>query len=103
MVQAPSASTVGSRTFDPDAFFESWIKGDIAGPKDAGNFRDAIVKCFGLKPDDQYVYHAIASVTLEQVQTAVNHGGKFNLHAWYQDAEGKQVCSRSVTHIYHVR
>lgn len=87
----PGASSVASSTFQPDDFFERWSKGEIGAPKGAGDFRRAIIQCFDLGPDDQYVYHAIASVTLEQIQTAVNHGGKFRLHAWYQDANGKEV------------
>jgi len=83
-------STVGSASFDPDRFFERWASGDISAPKD-NDLRSAIITAFDLKSDDDYVYHATASVTLAQVQAAINYGDRGGLLAWYTDAEGKPV------------
>lgn len=55
------------------------------------NFRKAIITAFNLDEKDDYVYHAIASVTLEQVQQVTDAGGANGLHMWYVDAEGKSV------------
>lgn len=83
-----SPHTVGSPAFDPDAFFDAWDQSSV--PQD-NDFRTAIIKAFNLKSNDDYVYHAIASVTLAQVQHAINHGAQAGLNAWYRDAEGRQV------------
>ncbi|KAL9064450.1 MAG: hypothetical protein Q9157_007828, partial [Trypethelium eluteriae] len=80
------ARTVGSSSFDPDAFLEAWKIGRIGPPKD-NDLRTAITEAFGLKENDDYVYHAIASVTLAQVQQAINAGGANGLHAWYRDEQ----------------
>ena len=55
------------------------------------DFRKAIVTAFNLNENDGYVYRAIASVTLEQVQLAIDAGGANGLHRWYVDTEGKSV------------
>ncbi len=91
MVQNPSApSTVGSSTFIPDRFLEKWAIGEFSAPQ-GNDLESAIKKVFGLNDDDQYVYHAIATVTLRQVQSAINQRDKHGLHAWYRDDAGQQV------------
>ena len=60
----------------------------------ADNFRDAVQAAFNLPQKDDYVYHAVASVTLDQVQTAVNAGVAHGLCDWYTDEHGKSVCAR---------
>lgn len=55
------------------------------------DLRKAITTAFNLDENDHYVYHAIASVTLEQVQQVIDAGGANGLHKWYVDAEGKPV------------
>lgn len=82
------AETVGSRNFEPDRFLHSW---DLEGLPVKNNLRSAIVQAFGLREDDNYVYHATASVTLAQVQTAIDHGDANGMHAWYRDEAGNQV------------
>ena len=57
-----------------------------------GDLRSAMMKGFGLAANDSYVYHAIASVTLAQVQDAIEAGRANGLCDWYQDADGHQVC-----------
>jgi len=84
--------TVGSSSFDPDRFFAQW---DESGPARDNDLKNFIIRAFGLKADDNYVYHAIASVTLDQVQIAVNAGGVNGMHVWYRDEKGEQVTRRS--------
>jgi len=85
-------SSLGSASFDPDDFFTKWASGEISAPTTQDNdFRFAIIKAFNLKSTDDYAYHATASVTLAQVQAALNAGDKNGLLAWYIDSEGKPV------------
>jgi hypothetical protein len=89
----PQARTVKSASFDPAQFFDTWpARSSELIPQD-DDLQTSIVKAFGLKEPDDYIYHAIASVTLAQVQHAVSRGAGENgmLHAWYRDTEGKQV------------
>jgi hypothetical protein len=88
--------TIGASSFDPDQFFDNW--NDDCLPKD-DHLQGAIIQAFKLKPTDDYVYHAIASVTLNQVQTAINHGGTHGLHAWYRDENGEQVKTEHASNI----
>jgi hypothetical protein len=78
--------TFGSFSFDPDAFLKSWDHTLL--PK-TNDLRTAIVKAFNLGANDSYVYHAIASVTLAQVQAAIDQGSK--MHVWYRDEDGRWV------------
>ena len=87
---ARRARTEGSSDFDPRDFFDSWVDGSKCLPYD-NDLHASIISAFDLPKDDSYVYHAIASVTLSQVQTAISHGGSFGLHAWYCDDGGKPV------------
>ncbi|KAI1379689.1 hypothetical protein F4677DRAFT_441896 [Hypoxylon crocopeplum] len=49
------------------------------------NLQSAIAISFALPPPsrDRYVYHAIVSVTLPEVQHVISLGGQNGLHAWY--------------------
>lgn len=89
----PLARTVKSARFDPQKFFDDWSKRGSELLPQNDDFRASIINAFGLKESDDYIYHAIASVTLAQVQYAVSRGAGENgiLHAWYRDSEGKQV------------
>ncbi|KAL9613042.1 MAG: hypothetical protein Q9167_002388 [Letrouitia subvulpina] len=79
--------TTGSAHFDPDEFFEKWAKeSESLLPKD--DFRSSIIAAFNLAQNDSYVYHAIASVSLAQVQEAIDQRGNNGLHAWYLDDTG---------------
>lgn len=82
--------TTGSSTFEPDAFFESWGTGAKSAP-DHNDFSASVISSFGLPKDDSYVYHAIASVTLDQAQAAVHAAGHNGLHDWYLDEDGRPV------------
>ncbi|KAI1401492.1 hypothetical protein F4819DRAFT_326682 [Hypoxylon fuscum] len=50
------------------------------------NLQSAIAVSFSLPPPrrDPYVYHAIVSVTLPEVQHVISLGGQNGLHAWYR-------------------
>ena len=82
--------TEGVPNFDPDALFESWSSGSKSLPN-KNDLRASIISTFHLPENDSYVYHAMASVTLSQVQVAIDQGGDSGLHAWCLDDEGKQV------------
>ncbi|KAL8822833.1 MAG: hypothetical protein Q9191_006440 [Dirinaria sp. TL-2023a] len=81
------ARTIGSVEFVPDQFFQEWTPSKpITNHLD---LRSSVIDAFNLSKNDQYVYHAIASVTLSQVQEAIDHGGKHGLHAWYIGDDGE--------------
>ncbi|MCJ1404640.1 hypothetical protein MMC11_007866 [Xylographa trunciseda] len=82
--------TSGAAQFDPDTFFQSWPDRPAHFLED-DNLRNAIITSFELPHNDSYVYHAIASVTLAQVQQAISHGGEAGLHAWYLDEQGQPL------------
>ncbi|CAK3977121.1 hypothetical protein DOTSEDRAFT_50577 [Lecanosticta acicola] len=81
------AQTEGSTTFDPDKFFDDWPAGEAL--LYSNDFRKCILKAFGLDIRDDYVYRAVAEVTLLQAQTYIEFGAQGGLHAWYRDAEGQ--------------
>ena len=85
-----SIRTQGGVHFESDALFEAWGKYPKSLPE-SDDLKSSIISTFNLPQSDSYIYHAIASVTLSQVQEAINHGGKAGLHAWYLDDEGKPV------------
>jgi hypothetical protein len=89
----PLARTVKSTSFNPASFFDTWAGRSLQILPRDNDLQTSIIQAFGLKDSDDYVYHATASVTLAQVQHALNCGAGENgvLHAWYRDSEGKQV------------
>lgn len=89
----PQPFTEGSSSFDSDAFFSAWNEECLPQNND---LRTCIIKSFNLPANDAYVYHAMGSATLAQVQKAIQFGGQGGLHAWYRDDEGKEV-SKLVT------
>ena len=98
---APTISgprTTGAADFHPDILLLKWSQSQKTLPLDK-DFRNSIIKTFSLPQSDTYVYHAIASVTLSQVQEAIDHGGEAGLHAWYRDESGNTVCS-SLSPVY---
>lgn len=59
------------------------------------DFAGAIRSFFQIPVGDDYVYHALASVKLEEVQRAVESGGAGGRHAWYRRSEDGQPVSLS--------
>ncbi|PNS21024.1 5-formyltetrahydrofolate cyclo-ligase [Sphaceloma murrayae] len=84
--------TEGSFNFDPDQILEKWEKGEIGIPTN-NDFRKCILRAFGLRANDTYVYKAIAEVTLEQAQVYLNYGDQGRLLEWYRDEEGNKLPS----------
>lgn len=78
----------GAADFNADAFFTAWASSPVI---DNNNLESLIKERFGLKANDSYIYHAVASFTLAQVQRAIGYGGQKGLHAWYRDEAGKEV------------
>ncbi|RYP37575.1 hypothetical protein DL767_002883 [Monosporascus sp. MG133] len=77
---------VGSPTWNPKSYIadtDLHARADAHLEKD--DFHSAITESFALPRRDTYVYHAVTSVTLAQVQHAVSLGAANNLHAWYRD------------------
>lgn len=93
------AQTEGSTTFDPDKFFEAWEKEEITAPYD-NDFRKFIIRAFGLKSTDTYVYTAVAEVSLLQAQTYLEFGAQGGLHGWYKDKDGKLVSMLSSSQLW---
>ncbi|MCJ1286093.1 hypothetical protein MMC26_005436 [Xylographa opegraphella] len=82
--------TIGAEQFDSDIFFKSWPHRPV-NLFDNNNLQHAIITAFELPHNDSFVYHAVASVTLAQVQQAISHGGEGGLHA----------CSQSLDNLIH--
>ena len=91
-MRSEQPNCIGSQKFSPDAYFDGWHDGNNQSPSAKDNdLRTSIRQSFNLLPTDTYVYHAIASVTLDQVQQAIAAGGQHGLHAWYLDGVGEQT------------
>ena len=90
------ARTTDSKSFDPERFLEDWFQIDraktsLVDSDDPDGFRKCIIAAFGLPENDEFVYHATASVTLSDVQKALNAGSTNGLHTWYKDEKGEPV------------
>jgi predicted negative regulator of RcsB-dependent stress response len=84
--------TLGSKSFDPENLFQDEEKLKAANNYlEKNDLRSAVTALFALAENDSYVYHAIASVTLAQVQQAILQGHHHGLHDWYKDGDGKAV------------
>lgn len=90
-----AAKTVGSATWTPDDFLKQWAQPDSTShPRahlDHDDLETSIKQSFALPENDSYVYHAVASVTLHQVQQAIQAGNKNGMHAWYLEDNGDQA------------
>jgi hypothetical protein len=84
--------TIASKTFDPQTLFQDEAKLKAANDHlQKNDLRSAVTALFALAGNDSYVYHAVASVSLAQVQQAVLQGDHHGLHDWYKDEDGKPV------------
>jgi hypothetical protein len=84
--------TTGSKSFNPQQLLQDEEKLKTANAflgKD--DLRSAITIYFSLPENDSYIYHAVASVTLAQVQQAILQGDQHGLHDWYKDGDGRPV------------
>ncbi|KAK8068010.1 hypothetical protein PG996_007122 [Apiospora saccharicola] len=93
---APSKAAAGTKPFryceesspawDPVAYLANTeLHEQAAAFLAKDEFASAVAVSFNLSPRDAYVYHAIVSVTLSQVQHAIGMGGANGLHTWYRD------------------
>ena len=87
---------MGIATSNPHSYFKdaSLITASFS-QLDKNDLGSAIIKGFNLPEDDSYIYHAIASVTLSQVQAAIDAGTAHGLCDWYLDLNGTSVHSLS--------
>ncbi|KAK4192543.1 hypothetical protein QBC35DRAFT_424201 [Podospora australis] len=79
----------GNPKFDPAAAVQERDNHERAMKvlNERNAFDEAIRIRFGIGAADGYVYHAVASVTLSQVQRAVAVGRAHGMHDWYEDFE----------------
>lgn len=84
-------STIGSDIFDPDRLLtDAELHQNIHEALNKNDLRTAIIRAFGLPDGDSYEYRAMTSVSLRQVQNAVNAGPLNGLHAWYSKNEEEE-------------
>jgi hypothetical protein len=87
-----STYCVGSPSFQPGvAANDDTKKHKFLGLLAKNDLSNASRVLFGLPQNDEYVYHATASVKLDEVQHVVNLGDVNGLHAWYKSDDGSQV------------
>lgn len=93
---ASKKGCVLSPAFDPDErVHDTQAREEALAHLQKDEFADAISSWFKLPKNDKYVYHAITSVLLPQVQEIVSRGGANGLHAWYRNEAGEVVSSPS--------
>lgn len=96
MAKRPSPSCVGSSSFTPSALTgDPELRKETLALLEHDDFAGAIRLAFGIPADDTYVYHAITSVTLPQVQHVVGLGAANGLHAWYASLDDSSLSSPS--------
>ncbi|KAK8070989.1 hypothetical protein PG997_011192 [Apiospora hydei] len=82
--------------WDPTAYIaDTELQERAAAFLEKDDFASAIALSFNLPPRDTYVYHAIVSVTLGQVQHVIGMGGANGLHTWYRDLSPPPAASSS--------
>lgn len=84
--QGTSSSNPRNYFSEPDCYAK------VLDSLSRNDLRSAIITGFGLSSHDDYVYRAIASVTLSQVQGAVEAGTENGLCDWYPAVDGSSVC-----------
>lgn len=82
-----------SEGFDPEELIQDTHRLQQARDflTDKSHLYNATRVMFNLPERDKYVYHAVVSVSLSQVQGVVGLGGVNNLHKWYLDAPNTEV------------
>ena len=72
-------------------FSPSLLTPIISSLTQTNNLHSAITHLFSLPPNDTYTYHAHASVTLSQAQSAIDAGRANGLHDFYVDPSGSPL------------
>lgn len=95
---SPSKPTfcIGSSTFDPAIAIHDAPTLDRAlrALHDDDDLAGAVRIYFGIPEEDAFVYHAMASFTLEQAQVVVREGRG---GGWYDFWVGEEVCTLSLS------
>ena len=87
-----SMASMGISASNPHSYFKDNEHTSVVFSHLSKNdLRSAIITGFNLSESDSYVYHAIASVTLQQVQAAVEAGTAHGLCNWYLGEDGTPV------------
>lgn len=85
---AKRPTCVGAPSFDPNTrITDADARTQAVALLEQNDFAGAVKSYFQLPAGDKYVYHAITSVTLPQVQHVVSLGGANGLHSWYASLE----------------
>lgn len=88
----PKQGCVGSPTFDPaQQVRDEGAREEALAHLRKDELQDAVRSWFKLPATDKYVYHAITSVQLAQVQEVVKRGRANGLHDWYRNDAGEAV------------
>lgn len=87
----PFVHCVGNPDFEPEKAVGDHDRHQAALKllEERNDFEGAVRLWFGMPEagKDDYVYHALASVTLGQVQRGVEMGAEKGLHGWYEGAK----------------
>lgn len=91
----PFVHCVGNPDFEPEKAVGDHDRHQAALKllEERNDFEGAVRLWFGMPEagKDDYVYHALASVTLGQVQRGVEMGAEKGLHGWYEGAKDGEV------------
>jgi hypothetical protein len=83
---------VGAADFTPGEYFDDTeTQKQVDSYLERNDFLHAITIAFKLPERDTYVYHAIASVRLAEVQHIISLGAVNGLHGWYRAPDGSIV------------
>lgn len=94
--------TIGASNFDPDRLStDGDLQSTIHEVLAKNDLAEAIRRAFSLSKKDSYKYRATTTVTLEQVQSAVNAGPANGLHAWYPREELSDANDGSTRKVLH--
>ncbi|KAH9895412.1 hypothetical protein F4778DRAFT_271294 [Xylariomycetidae sp. FL2044] len=96
MAPSRAPACIGAPTWDPTTYLSSPdIHARAESLLAADDFAGAIRTSFALPARDTYVYHAMVSVTLAQVQHVLSLGGANGLHAWYRADQPSATASNN--------
>ncbi|KAI1343425.1 hypothetical protein F5Y15DRAFT_370023 [Xylariaceae sp. FL0016] len=76
----------GASSWTPDAYMsDTTLQQRAESSLTKDDLASAIATSFNVRKTDGYVYHAMVSVTLPQVQHVISLGDANGLHGWYRD------------------
>lgn len=87
---------VGSSSFHPHQYQQdAQIRAEVEQLLLKNDLFNASRVLFSLPQDDTYVYHAMASVRLREVQHVIGLGRSNGLHAWYRNEDDNNSVVRT--------